>query len=69
MQVGHLATNTGEIRRLILPMTKIKVEGTELTALVYTGASANFLQMHSSKLNTVVVYTSNNAYQVRIAMG
>ena len=35
-------TNTEENRRLILPTTKIKVEGIEVTVLVDTGASTSF---------------------------
>ena len=42
-QVGHLAKNTEENRRLMLPTTKIMVKGTEVTALVDTRASASFL--------------------------
>ena len=42
-QVGHLAINTEENKRLMLPTTKIRVEGMEVTALVDTGASASFL--------------------------
>ena len=42
-QVGHLIIKTEENRRLILPTTKIKVEGTEVIMLVDTGASASFL--------------------------
>ena len=39
---GHLVTNTEENRRLMLPKTKIKVEATEVRALVDTEASPSF---------------------------
>ena len=42
-QIGYLATNTEEKRRLILPTIKIKVEGVGLIALVDMGASASIL--------------------------
>ena len=43
MQVGQLATKTGENQRLVLPATKIKAESIEATILMDTGASATFL--------------------------
>ena len=52
----------------MLTTTKIKVEGTKLTALVDTGVSISFLQMDESKQNTTEIYTSKNAYQVRTAI-
>ena len=42
-QVNHLTKNTEENRRLMLPIIKIKVEVTEVTAPVNTRASASFL--------------------------
>ena len=48
----------------MVPITKIKVEGTEFTVLVDTGASAIFLQTDWSKKNAVDIYTSNDTYQV-----
>ena len=52
----------------MLPTTKIKVKGTEVTALVDTGGSASFLQTEWSKQNAVETYTSKDAYQVRMAI-
>ena len=43
-QVDHLVANMGENQRLMLPMTKIKLESIEVIALVDTRASAIFLQ-------------------------
>ena len=53
----------------MLPMTGIKAEGTEVTALVDAEASTSFLQMDWSKRNTVEIYLSNDAYQVCTTMG
>ena len=53
----------------MLPIIKIKLEGTEATALVDTGASASFLQMEWSKQNAIGVFISEEAYQVRKSMG
>ena len=53
----------------MLPTTKIKLEGTEVAALVDIGASASFLHTDWSKRNSIDIYISNDTYQVRIAMG
>ena len=62
-------TNTEENTRLMLPTTKVKVEGMEVTALEDTGASASFFQMEWSKQSAIESCTSEEAYQVRTAMG
>ena len=53
----------------MLPRTKVKVEGTELTALVDTRASASFLQMDWTKQIAIEIYTSQDACKVQKAMG
>ena len=62
-------TNTEENRKLMLPITKTKVEGMEVTALVDTGASASFLQTEGRKQNAIEIYTNEEAYQVGKATG
>ena len=69
MQIGYLAINTEEDQRLMLSITKTTEEGAEATVLVDTEASASFLQTNWSKRNAIDIYTSNDAYQVRISMG
>ena len=68
-QVSQIVTNTGVNQRLVLPTTKIKLEGTEVAALVDIGASASFLHTDWSKRNSIDIYTSNDTYQVCIAIG
>ena len=53
----------------MLPKTKTKVEGMDLTALVDTRASASFLQIDWSKQNAIEIYASKDIYQVYTAMG
>ena len=68
-QVGHLAINTEGNRRLMLPTTKIKVEGMEFTVLVDTGANTSFLQKNWTKQSAIEICKSQGTYQIQKAMG